>query len=95
MCARPDPRSAAEQESQRLWRLAGMGGTLASEILGGALIGWLLDLFFGTKPTLLIVFTMIGLIVGMTTFIRSALKQQARQEMPEPPLENQAHSSDD
>ena len=68
-------RRAAEAESRRLWRLAGMGGTLVSEILGGTLLGWLLDYAFGTKPTLLIVFTVFGVIVGMTTFIRGALAQ--------------------
>ena len=52
-----------------------MGGTLVSEIIAGAGIGWLLDLAFGTKPTLLIVFTVCGVIVGMTTFIRIALAQ--------------------
>ncbi|MBT8484485.1 MAG: AtpZ/AtpI family protein [Phycisphaerae bacterium] len=73
----PSPRSKsnADAESRRLWRLAGMGGTLASEILAGTLLGWLIDKFFGTGPTWMIVLTVAGVIVGMATFIRSALKE--------------------
>ncbi len=76
--SRPSPRSgqsAADAESRRLWRLAGLGGAMTSEILGGTLLGWVLDYFCGTKPTLLIVGTVVGVIVGMTSFIRTAIAQ--------------------
>jgi F0F1-type ATP synthase assembly protein I len=77
---RHNPPSPAEAraESNRLWRLAGMGGTLASEILAGALIGFLLDKLFKTDPTLLIAFTAGGVVVGLVTFLRSALRETKR-----------------
>ena len=65
-------------ESRRLWRLAGMGGTLTSEILAGTLIGWGLDTLFDTGPTLLIILTIGGVVVGMTTFIRTATRESRR-----------------
>lgn len=68
-------QSIAEQERQRLWRLAGMGATLTSEILAGALIGWGLDALFGTRPTILIVGTVLGVVVGLGSFIRLALRE--------------------
>lgn len=54
-----------------------MGFTLASEILAGTGLGWLVDYFGGTKPWGIIIGTIIGLIVGMLTFIRSALRQSS------------------
>ncbi len=65
----------AEAESQRLWRLAGMGVTMTSEILAGTLIGWGLDRVLGTDPTLLIVGTVAGMAIGLTTFFRRAMAE--------------------
>jgi F0F1-type ATP synthase assembly protein I len=67
------PPRDGDQESRRLWRLAGMGATMASEIAAGALIGWLLDRLFGTAPTLIVVCTIAGVVVGMTGFLRRAI----------------------
>ena len=75
--AQSKPRSS-DVESQRLWRLAGLGGTMASEIIAGTLIGWVLDRVFGTKPTLLIVGAIVGVVVGLATFIRSAMIETRR-----------------
>ena len=50
-----------------------MGWTLASEIIAGALIGWAVDHFSGrTAPWGVVVGTIAGVVVGMTTFLRSA-----------------------
>jgi len=51
-----------------------MGWTLASEIIAGAAIGWGLDWLLGTKPTLLIIGTVAGVVIGMLTFIRAATR---------------------
>lgn len=72
-----DSPSHRDAESQRLWRLAGMGGTLASEILAGVVIGWGLDALFGTAPTMIVIFTTGGVLIGMITFVRSARKAMA------------------
>jgi F0F1-type ATP synthase assembly protein I len=71
--------SRAEAESRRLWRLAAMGGTMASEILAGLLIGWGLDILFRTSGRpLMITGTVVGVVVGLTTFIRSAVAESRK-----------------
>lgn len=59
--------------SSGLWKLAGLGMTMTSEVVGGALLGWGLDYLLGTTPILLITLTVLGVGVGMTGFIRAAL----------------------
>jgi len=72
--SKPSSASFAEEQSRRMWRLTGMGWTLASEILAGAALGWFCDWLFGTKPTLLIICTVAGVLIGMITFIRAATR---------------------
>ena len=81
-------RERDEAERQRLWRLTGMGGTLTTEVLAGAAIGWLLDRVFDTKPWLLVICTVAGVTVGMVTFISRASREirQVPGKLP-PPLE--------
>ena len=57
-----------------LWKLSAMGFTMACEILAGLLLGWLVDSWAGTDKVFLIIGTIMGIIVGMTGFIRTALK---------------------
>ena len=78
-------RERDEAERQRLWRLTGMGGTLATEVMAGAAIGWFLDRLFKTKPTLLIVFTVVGVVFGMIMFIRRAQRESHRLPAKFPP----------
>ena len=47
---------------------------MASEILAGLVLGWLIDKWAGTDKIFLIIGTIMGIIVGMTSFIRTALK---------------------
>jgi F0F1-type ATP synthase assembly protein I len=70
----PKKSKAAEDYSQRMWRLSAMGFTLASEVAAGALLGWLVDYLFKTKPTGVLIGSLAGMAVGMTTFIRSAME---------------------
>ena len=71
----------------RLWKLSAMGFTMASEILAGLVLGWLVDKWVGTDKIFLIIGTVMGIIVGMTSFIRTALKasQAAEQQDQRPP----------
>ncbi len=59
--------------SAGLWKVSGLGMTMLSEVLGGALIGFCLDYLFKTTPVLLVVFSLLGLVVALTGFIRAAL----------------------
>ncbi len=50
-----------------------MGFTMASEIVAGLLIGWLIDVVTGTKDTWIIVGTIFGLIIAMVSAIKIAV----------------------
>jgi F0F1-type ATP synthase assembly protein I len=73
MAGPPGTSPGQDAEARRLWRLAGMGFTLASEIAAGALIGWLVDSLAGTRSRWIVVGTIAGVVVGLFTFIRQAL----------------------
>jgi ATP synthase protein I len=47
------------------------GGEFVAAILGGALIGWGLDLWLGTRPAFLIVFFLLGAAAGVVNVIRA------------------------
>ena len=49
---------------------------LVSAVALGAIIGFILDKTFGTKPWLIIIFFFIGVVAGITNVIRSAKKMQ-------------------
>jgi len=50
-------------------------GELIGGLVGGALIGWVLDLWFNTKPWLLLVFLFLGIIVAFRNIIRISTKR--------------------
>lgn len=60
-------------ESRAGFRLAGIGLTTASEVMAGALIGWLIDQWRGEGSTFLLIGAIAGIVVGLTTLIRSGL----------------------
>ncbi len=47
---------------------------VVSQVAAGALLGWIFDRWRGTAPTGLLIGSVIGIIVGMWSFIRRALK---------------------
>ena len=49
---------------------------LVSAVAVGAIIGFILDKTFGTKPWLIIIFFFVGVIAGIINVIRSAKKMQ-------------------
>ncbi|MGQ9819603.1 MAG: AtpZ/AtpI family protein [Candidatus Kapaibacteriales bacterium] len=53
-----------------------LGWQLVSTILIMVLIGWGLDLWLKTKPLFIIIFSILGCILGMYDFIRNALKKK-------------------
>jgi F0F1-type ATP synthase assembly protein I len=72
----------ADPTASRLWRLSGIGFTLASEIVAGALMGWGLvwvlgqfDESWSTHTKLFIaVGAICGIVVGLYSFIKSSLR---------------------
>jgi ATP synthase protein I len=65
-----------EEANQRTGRAMSLGFRVLSEfvagIIVGALIGWQLDAWFGTKPVLLIIMTMLGTAAGFWNVYRIA-----------------------
>ena len=46
--------------------------------LGGGIVGWLLDRWFGTRPWLMLVFLFLGFAVGFWNVIRIANRSAAK-----------------
>ena len=51
-----------------------MGFELASHVVAGGLLGWLVDWLAGTQPTGVVVGLVLGVLTGMVMFIRGARK---------------------
>ena len=49
-----------------------------ASVVVGSIIGFILDNLFGTKPWLIIIFFIIGVIAGMLNVIRSAKLMQKK-----------------
>lgn len=59
---------------RRLAELSSLGLVLPSAIAVGFLFGYLLDKWLGTRPWLLLVFTVLGIISGLLSLIRGIKK---------------------
>ena len=53
-----------------------LGTELVAAVAVGAIIGFILDSWFGTKPWLIIIFFFLGAAAGMLNVIRAANKMQ-------------------
>jgi ATP synthase protein I len=60
---------ANEQLGQRVL------STLIGGVLGGALIGWVLDRVFGTEPTLMITLIVLGTAGGFWSIVKMASRK--------------------
>ena len=49
-----------------------------SEVAAAALIGWGLDWYFGTDRVFLLIGGILGIAVGISSFVRSALKESRK-----------------
>ena len=68
-------RNDLESEIRIGWRMGGLGMEVAGAVLAGAILGWGFDrLRGGTASTGLLVGSVMGIVVGMWTLIRGALK---------------------
>jgi F0F1-type ATP synthase assembly protein I len=54
--------------------MGGLGMEVATQVGAGALLGWLFDRWRGTAPTGLLVGAVIGIVVGLWSLIKGALK---------------------
>lgn len=57
--------------------LAGLGGVLVAAVVGGLVLGLLLDKWWGTDPVFALAGVLVGIVVGCVVFflrVRSALR---------------------
>ncbi|MBL8570621.1 MAG: AtpZ/AtpI family protein [Phreatobacter sp.] len=66
------PVGQAAVEPSGLVKLFRFSADFVSGVIAGALIGWLVDRFAGTRPWGLIVFLLLGFATGIYNLVRSA-----------------------
>ena len=66
----------AEENRQRSigWRMAGLGLQTSSEVIAGAILGMGVDWLRGDGHVGLLVGGIVGIVVGMTSLLRGAMK---------------------
>jgi len=62
---------------RRLAELSSLGLILPSSIIVGLFFGYWLDKLLGTHPWLLLIFTIFGIISGLTSLLRAVKKLNA------------------
>lgn len=62
------------------WQASSVGLNLVFSTFIGLAMGYGLDSLFGTKPWLMIVFTILGIIAGFRELVRMAKKQESDQD---------------
>lgn len=65
---------ARRPDLRRLAELASLGLVLPSSIAVGLVFGYLLDRWLGTRPWLLLVFTVLGIASGLLSLARALRK---------------------
>ena len=60
--------------------MASVGWTLVCEIIAGMVLGYGIDWLVGTDRVFLVIGAIVGVLVGMAGFIRSALAENRRME---------------
>lgn len=70
--------TVAEEDKETVNRKAGLAYAAAlslfAAVVGGLILGWLLDRWLGTKPWLLVVGIVLGGAAGFYEFIRTTSK---------------------
>jgi ATP synthase protein I len=61
-------------EFRQYLSLSALGIEIGVTLAIGILIGWYLDRLFGTRPWLIIVFSILGIIAGFRNIVRLARK---------------------
>lgn len=70
-----------------------LGSEFVAAILVGAVIGYLLDLWLGTSPWLMLVMLLVGFVAGVLNVVRSA--EQMNKAAPPPPGTPKAPDDDE
>ncbi len=76
------PVKPSRPDFRRLAELSSIGLMLPSSIIVGLLIGAVLDRWLGTKPWLLLAFTVLGIVSGLLSLFRT-LRKYDRERPPD------------
>ena len=77
-------RDDLEGEVRVGWRMGGLGMEVSAQVFAGAVLGWLFDRWRGTGPTGLVVGSLAGIVIGLWSLIRGALKLNRELERKHP-----------
>lgn len=77
-----DPARQA-RETRLGWRMAGVAMQTASEVAAGAALGWVVDHFADTRPWGLLIGGCLGIVVALTTLIRTAWRMNSEMDRAE------------
>ena len=64
------------------YQMFGIGWATASEVIAGLLVGWFIDWSFGTGPWGLVAGGVAGVVVGMWSLVRQAIRLQGTNPPP-------------
>ena len=67
------PMKKDDVETRVGWRMAGLAGEVASHVVAGGLLGWLLDSWLGTESWI-VVGRVAGIATGLLAMIRGAMR---------------------
>lgn len=71
-------------EDNETWNLIGTASVMGLHIVSGTAvgfaIGWYLDKWFGTKPWLLLIFLILGIVAGFMNMFRDGKKLYERKK---------------
>ena len=70
----PSRRDESDAEIRVGWKMGGLGMEVAAQVAAGAVLGWLYDRWRGTGSTGLLVGAVLGIVIGLWSLIRGAMK---------------------
>ena len=72
-------QSSEDSQSSKLGIAFKMSTEMVATVLVGTIIGFILDNWFGTKPWLILIFFLVGVVTGILNVIRSAKNMQSKE----------------
>ena len=71
-----DEREPKPSRSRPIGQALRLATEMASALFVGAVLGWFLDKWLGTRPWLLLLFLVLGMAAGMLNAYRTAMRMQ-------------------
>jgi ATP synthase protein I len=71
---------ASPMKAWKMWDLSSIALSIPSAIAVGMFFGYWLDKWLGTEPWMIIIFTLLGVVSGLMTFIRLVVRYNREDE---------------